>query len=331
MAVTLECATGAGAEMLLTLQKEAFAPLYALYQDEISPFMQDVEYIHRRLAFDNASYWKIYADGMLCGGIYTFKKGEGLYRLGIMNVLPAFQGKGIGRQAIALAEAAVPDALEWELDFPIDQAKNRKCYENAGYMDSGRRVVINERLSLAYMRKYVPPLRLVVPSEAHKAAWEAFRNEFQEAKEKIVPYAARIGDGRFESFLQLTTDFAQGKLPPDMPHLVQASTYFLMDESDEILGCINIRYVLNEYLLQVGGNIGYGVRPLERQRGYATKMLSLALDKCRLLGMKKVLVTCDKNNEGSARTIQKNGGVLENEFKEDNGNLVQRYWIQVSM
>lgn len=89
---------------------------------------------------------------------------------------------------------------------------------------------------------------------------------------------------------------------------------------------INIRHRLNEYLLQFGGNIGYSVRPSQRRKSYATEMLALALEECRKLGLNRALVTCDKTNIGSAKTIQKNGGVLENEVLEGD-RITQRYWI----
>lgn len=91
-------------------------------------------------------------------------------------------------------------------------------------------------------------------------------------------------------------------------------------------GSIDIRHRLNEYLLQFGGNIGYSVRPSQRRKGYATEMLALALEECRKWGLNRALVTCDKTNIGSAKTIQKNGGVLENEVLEGD-RITQRYWI----
>ena len=89
---------------------------------------------------------------------------------------------------------------------------------------------------------------------------------------------------------------------------------------------IDIRHRLNDYLLNFGGHIGYSVRKSERQKGYATEMLNLALKECVNLGIKKVLITCDKNNVASAKTIINNGGKLENEIaKED--RITQRYYI----
>ncbi len=109
--------------------------------------------------------------------------------------------------------------------------------------------------------------------------------------------------------------------------LVLDSTFFCLDEErNKIVGAVNIRHYLNEYLLAHGGHIGDGIRPSERRKGYATQMIGLALEECKKLGIKKVLMICDKDNIGSAKSIIKNGGVLENETTQ-NGNTEQRYWI----
>ena len=95
---------------------------------------------------------------------------------------------------------------------------------------------------------------------------------------------------------------------------------------NKIVGVINLRHYLNDFLLQHGGHIGYSVLPSERGKGYSTIQCALALKYLKKLGVNRVLITCDKNNPASARTIIRNGGVLENEFDED-GVIVQRYWI----
>lgn len=105
-----------------------------------------------------------------------------------------------------------------------------------------------------------------------------------------------------------------------------AHTYFLIQEDKRIIGAINIRHDLNEYLFNFGGHIGYGIRPSERKKGYASLMLSMALPIAKELGINEVLITCDKNNIGSAKTIINNGGVLENEVSGD-GEITQRYWL----
>ena len=112
--------------------------------------------------------------------------------------------------------------------------------------------------------------------------------------------------------------------------LVPDSVFFLLDESrDRLLGAVNIRHYLNDSLLKEGGHIGDGIRPSGRRKGYATEMIRLALIECKKLGIDKVLMTCDKENIASAKSIIKNGGILENEFVNSDGKVEQRYWISI--
>lgn len=112
---------------------------------------------------------------------------------------------------------------------------------------------------------------------------------------------------------------------------VAANTYFLVRVSDnKIIGMINIRHKLNEFLLNEGGNIGYSIRPTEREKGYGAVMLKLGLERCRELNLDQVLITCDKINLASAKIIQRNNGILENElYSETYGEIIQRYWINL--
>ena len=110
---------------------------------------------------------------------------------------------------------------------------------------------------------------------------------------------------------------------------VSTSTYWLMNEDySRMLGAVNIRHGLTDYLRFRGGHIAYFIHPLERKKGYATQMLSLGLDKCRELGIEQVLITCSKSNIASARTITNNGGVLHSE-DFDGEEQFQRYWIDL--
>lgn len=110
---------------------------------------------------------------------------------------------------------------------------------------------------------------------------------------------------------------------------VPDTTFFCLDKDRNIfVGAVNIRHYLNDALLKTGGHIGDGIRPSERRKGYATAMIALALDECRKLGLNKVLMSCDKENIGSAKSIMNNGGVLKNEIAVD-GHIEQRYWIEL--
>ena len=126
-------------------------------------------------------------------------------------------------------------------------------------------------------------------------------------------------------------DYYISRLEYDEPQdgKVPNSTFFCLDEERNIMvGAVNIRHYLSDYLLKYGGHIGDGIRPSERRKGYATKMISLALAECRKLGLERVLMVCDRDNTGSAKSIINNGGALENEVEKD-GVVEQRYWIEL--
>ena len=111
--------------------------------------------------------------------------------------------------------------------------------------------------------------------------------------------------------------------------LVPSSTYLAVREKDNyIVGMIDIRHYLNEYLTQVGGHIGYGVRKTERNKGYAKQMLKLALEKCKELKIKKVLITCDEDNIASEKVILSVNAKLE-DIRNVDGENKKRFWIDL--
>lgn len=96
------------------------------------------------------------------------------------------------------------------------------------------------------------------------------------------------------------------------------------EKDDRLVGIMDFRRRLNPYLLNYGGNIGYSVRPSERGKGYAAQMLHLVLPKCRAAGESRVLITCEKDNIASRKTILRAGGKLENTLE-----TTERYWIDL--
>ena len=167
-------------------------------------------------------------------------------------------------------------------------------------------------------------LILVKAEEKYREQITDMMDEWTASGEKIVPYAIRKTNYRdFDSYISSLEqkEVRDGKVPD--------STFFCLDtDRNIIVGAVNIRHYLDENLLRNGGHIGDGVRPSERRKGVATKMISLALEECGKLGISRVLMVCDKDNIGSAKSIINNGGVLENEIFCD-GVIEQRYWIEV--
>lgn len=168
-------------------------------------------------------------------------------------------------------------------------------------------------------------LILVKLNRKYQSHLNDMMNEWYLTNEKIIPYSIRrINYKDFDQYLKGFEEEQQG-----IPGFVPSTTFFALDtERDIFVGAVNIRHYLNEALLLNGGHIGDGIRPSERRKGYATKMIALALDECRKLNIDKVLMVCDKQNIGSAKSIMKNNGVLENELEVD-GIIEQRYWISL--
>ena len=111
--------------------------------------------------------------------------------------------------------------------------------------------------------------------------------------------------------------------------LVPTYTYFLIRKEDNrIVGMVNLRYNLNEMMAKYAGHIGYGIRPSERQKGYAKIQLYLILQKALELGLTNVMISCDASNTASDCTIKALDGKFErNDFMHD--VLINIYWINV--
>lgn len=109
---------------------------------------------------------------------------------------------------------------------------------------------------------------------------------------------------------------------------VHNDLYWVVD-GDEVVGFLSFRHTLNDWLAEAGGHIGYSVRSSRRRQGIASAALALGLERAREIGLQRVLITCDVDNEGSYRTIERAGGVLQDisdQSARGQGKL-RRYWI----
>lgn len=170
-------------------------------------------------------------------------------------------------------------------------------------------------------------LYLKVPEVEDKQNVLEYKEEFLKSNQKMAGVGGLDRLNSFEEWLQKVKDdvdektCAEGRVP--------SSLYLTYRKQDnKLVGMLQIRHKLNDFLLRKGGHIGDSVRPSEQGKGYATEQIGLALKKCKELKIDKVLVTCNKDNIASSKTIQKNGGVLENEIEVDN-EIYQRYWIKI--
>lgn len=177
--------------------------------------------------------------------------------------------------------------------------------------------------------KCADPIELREPTIADEQQVMAYKAEFLEAGDHSFDGCAGLDVAeRYADWLDhdnwLRKLYGDGCVP--------STVYLAVRKRDgKVVGMIDYRHRLSDFLLRYGGNVGYSVLPSQRRRGYASEMLRLLKDKCREMGTDKLLLTCDKQNTASAKTIWRNGGVLENEVADHPGlgesGVVQRYWI----
>lgn len=176
---------------------------------------------------------------------------------------------------------------------------------------------------------YHPMLRLVTPSVHYKNDFIDAVKEYQEtdSSERRDIFDLRVEDLK-KDFPGYVSRLRQESLGNNLPKgYVPQTTYWLFDE-DKFIGRVSIRHRLNDFLFNEGGHIGYDIRPSKRNKGYGTKILSLAIPLARDLGIAKILVTCSENNIASKKIIEHNGGVFENMIEANNaGPKKMRYWI----
>ena len=149
-------------------------------------------------------------------------------------------------------------------------------------------------------------LRLIAPTAELEAEHKEMLNEWLQTGERLIPFTLQYDTNDFEKYIARLNDSKNGIGLPKT--FVPNSTFWLTNAQNKIIGTADIRHQLTDNLYIEGGHIGYGIRPSERKKGYATKMLGLALIEAKKLNISKVLITCDKSNEASKQAILKNNG-----------------------
>ncbi len=175
----------------------------------------------------------------------------------------------------------------------------------------------------------IEEIYLKLPTIEDKQSVLELKAEFLAVENRIPGSGSIEKFDTYEEWLEKVTNEADPKSTPE--GRVSATQFLTIRKGDgKLLGMVQLRHTLNEYLLEFGGHIGDCIRPSERRKGYASAQIALCLNECKKLNINKVLITCNKKNLASAKTITNNGGILENEVINSEGETYQRYWIYLA-
>ena len=171
-------------------------------------------------------------------------------------------------------------------------------------------------------------MMLVEPGMAYAEEIMAYRQEMLDAGSEMDG----CGNLRRCEKAQEWVDFnSRLKNKETVPERWVVSTQFayVRKRDRRILGMIQVRHYLNDYLRDYAGHIGYSVRPSERRKGVATAMLREVLPYCKSIGLDKVMIACEPDNPGSRGTILNNAGVYWRtvHFQPEDIDLEQ-YWVE---
>jgi len=171
------------------------------------------------------------------------------------------------------------------------------------------------------------PLKLAELTEDMAEQLMDFLDDFAAAGEPYRGDYWQQAHDDFPAFVRKIRNNSEGKdlVPGHVPE-----TMYVLVRGQTILGGIHLRHRLTRSLRDLGGHIGYAVRPSHRRKGYGTEMLRLVLAEARGRGLRRVMVTCDADNVASARVIENNGGRLDSEgLSKRSGKVTRRYWIDL--
>ena len=170
--------------------------------------------------------------------------------------------------------------------------------------------------------------KLILPCEEYLQSYFEACKEYKEHNVKTFSFNDPDNFGEWKDTIFQKYEYWRNGV--NLPSGYVPGTTFWFVENGEFIGMGNIRHRLTEALEKFGGHIGYAVRYGKWNRGYGTLQLKLLLEEAAKLGIQHALITCNDDNIGSARVIEKNGGKLQDIIDnviEGVPRRTRRYWI----
>ena len=189
------------------------------------------------------------------------------------------------------------------------------------------------RVAVFHLKEVSNMIRFIQPDYYMHSEYIDMMDEWIKDGSRISPWSLLEQYRTTEEFEKVIRTINNAKIGKEIGDFAPSVTYWVKAvNSNKLIGSVNIRYYLTKEGFETWGHIGFGVRPSERKKGYATQMLLFALSECRGMKMEKVLIGCLEENIASAKTIEKCGGVLENIVEHEyNGEnvFIKRYWFEL--
>lgn len=174
-------------------------------------------------------------------------------------------------------------------------------------------------------------LKLIKPMLDWNEAIKDYRSAFTNVPNGIAGTSMLVNFDNIHEWLTQLALYENHETLPN-PNFVPGFQYILIHEADhKVIGMLNLRTELTDYLFNYGGHIGYSIAPSVRQKGYGSLMLKKGLKEAKKMGLTRLLVTCNDDNPGSAGVIENNNGIMEDKrFDEAEGKWIRRYWIALA-
>ncbi|QQS03522.1 MAG: GNAT family N-acetyltransferase [Fibrobacterota bacterium] len=180
-----------------------------------------------------------------------------------------------------------------------------------------------------YINDFVQGSLVLRPlQDSDKAAFDRAIDEI-ESEGSYMDFAFHYDAAKpFPEYVRRLDAWTRGE---DLPGPFVPNTFLVGILGDRVVGRLSLRHVLNDYLRDFGGHVGYAVVPSERNKGYATQMLRSVFPIASALGISRMLITCDEGNAGSERVVIKSGGVWEDTRMEGSTGIAKkRFWIDLA-